>query len=244
MANIILEGHNCYNVSIPKKDIYPPAYKEKYYCRILIDVKSEICCPQIQFVSYESKPAYWTKDELLTAFNIAHEYIKLLVETDRHINIFDENEFYLENKELQIDEMKNDFQIEIPENKENAKILSDTLLLIKESQDNFKKCKDKLFRVIDWGPDLINRYRYNINSVINYLYSVTNAGVVTSYNNEKIDIIKSAFNELGKRKNPNHYNYKTTLNIAQKDIYILEFPKFFKTNLPKNEISKVLEEIR
>ena len=243
MAKIILEGHNYFSCSIPKKDIYSLDNKDKYHCRILVDIKSEICCTQIQFVSYENKTDYWTNDKLLIAFNKANEYIRMLVEADRPINIFDENEFYSENKEFQTNELKGDFQIEITENKKNIKKISDDLLRIKEAQNNFEKCKDKLFRVIDWGPDLINRNRYNIYNAINYLYNVSNAGVVTRSNNEKIGNIRSAFDELGRRKNTNNSTYKTTRDMAQRDIYILEFPKFFKTNLPKNEIGKVLDEI-
>jgi hypothetical protein len=243
MVKIILEGHNFYSVSIPKKDIYSLDFKDKYHARMLIDVKSEICCTQIQFVSYESKSVYWSKDELLIAFNKVYEHIKLFVETDGPIRLFDENLFHPETKELQTDELKEDFQIEIPENKENIRKMSDGLLRIKDAQNNFDKCKNKLFVVINWGPDLLNRYRYNINRVIDYLDSVANAGVVTDSNNENLRHIMSAFDELGRRKNTQNDTYQKTLDIAKREIYTLEFPKYFKTDLPQNEISQVLDEI-
>ena len=97
--------------------------------------------------------------------------------------------------------------------------------------------------VIDWGPDLLNRYLYNINKVIDYLSDVTNAGVVTESNNENIRHIMSAFEELRKRKNTNNNTYQTILDIAKREIYTLEFPKYFKTNLLQNDILKVLDEI-
>ena len=114
MAKIILEGHNYFSCSIPKKDIYSLDNKDKYQYRTLVDVKSEICCSQTQFVSYDNKSDYWAKDELLIAFNKVYEHIKLFIESDVPIMIFQENLFHLEAGELQINELKENFQIEIP----------------------------------------------------------------------------------------------------------------------------------
>ena len=235
MAKIILEGHNYFSCSIPKKDIYSLDNKDKYHCRILVDIKSEICCTQIQFVSYENKTDYWTNDKLLIAFNKAYEYIRLFIETNAPIKIFDENIFHLETKKIQKDEIKEDFQLEIPENNKIIKKISDDLLRIKEAHDNFEKCKEKLKKVSNWGSDLLNSY--NINIVIDYLYNVANAGVVTDENNNNIFRIRTAFNELKRRKKS-----KTGYSV-QGDIAALDFPKYFKTYLPPNDIIKVLDEI-
>ena len=243
MAKIILEGHSYYNNSITKKEIYSLNDKENHHARILIDVKSELCCTQMQFVSYESKSDYWTNEELLIAFNKAYIHIKRFVETDGPLKIFTENLFHPESEELQTNELKDMFQIEIPENKENVKKINVELLRLKETQINFDKCKNKLFEVIGLDPDLLNRQRYNINSIIDYLYSVVNAGVVTSSNNENIRHIRSAFDELGGRKNIRNNTYQTIRNMAQNDIYSLEFPKYFKANLSNIEINKILDEI-
>jgi len=196
MSHIILEGHCRYNASIPKMDFYSRYGKENYHARMLIDVKSEICCTQTQFISYETKPTFWTKDELLVAFNEAYKNIELYVKTDMPITIFTENIFHPEVKKLETSELKEDFQIEIPENMKIVKNLCTDLLRIKEAEINFDKCKDKLFTVMAWGPNLLNHYHYNINRVIDYLSSVTNASVVTVPNNENISHIRGAFDEL------------------------------------------------
>jgi hypothetical protein len=53
MANIFLDGHCYYNASIIKKDIYSLYGKDNHHARILIDIKSEIFCTQIQYISNE-----------------------------------------------------------------------------------------------------------------------------------------------------------------------------------------------
>ena len=237
MDKLTLEGHNYFCGSITKKDIYSLDKKDKHHCRILVDIKSVICRPQIQFISYESKTSYWSQDELLIAFNKSYDHIKLLVETDGPINLFNENLFHPETKKLQTDELKIDFQIEIPENKRILGIINDDLLKIKEAQRNFYECKNKLIKVINWGPDLLNAHRYNINRVVDYLYNVTNSGVVTDSNNESIRKIRFAFDELARHKS-NH-----TVSMTHTEIFSLQFPMFFKSNLPQIEIKQILGEI-
>ena len=237
MGKIILEGHNYFSASITKKDIYSLDKKDRHHCRILVDVKSEICRPQIMFISYDSKTSYWLQDELLIAFNKASDYIKLLIETDGFIKTFEENLFHLETKELQADELKVDFQIEIPDNKKILVKINDDLLRIKEAQSNFDECKNKLSKVINWGPDVLNAHRYNINRVVDYLYNVINAGVVTDSNNESIRKIRFAFDELARRKS-NH-----TVSMTHTEIFSLQFPNYFKSSLPQIDIKQVLNEI-
>jgi hypothetical protein len=244
MAKIILEANSRYNANSDKIDIYSPNYKVKYHARILVDVNSEIFCTQIQFISNDSKSMFWTNDELLLAFNKAYTHIKCFVDTDSQIKIFDENLFFPESEKLQSNELINEFQIEIQEDKKNTKILNGDLQKINEVNNNFKKCQDKLFEVINWGPDLINRYYYNISNLIDYVYRVANAGVVIVPNNEKLSNIKNSFNELKGRKITQNHTYQTNVNIAQRAIYTLDFPKYFKSVLPQDEIDQVLNEIR
>jgi hypothetical protein len=243
MSTIILEGHSYYNANLTKKDIYSIDYKDVQHARILIDVKSELCCTQMQFVSYESKKTYWTKDELLIAFNEAYLGIKRFVETDGPLGLFIENIFHPESNLLKKEEIKDNLQIEILKNKKNFNKLSTELLRVKTAASNFDKCKNKLFEIINWGPDFFKLNHYNINRVIDYLSNVANAGVVTVSNNENLSHIRSAFDELRGRKITNNSTYKTIHDIAQRDIYTLEFPRFFKTDLPQNEINQVLDEI-
>ena len=244
MSTIVLEGHSSYNASLDKIDTFSLNYKKKYHARILVDVKSEIFCTQIQFVSNEGKSTFWSKDELLLSFYKAYIHIKRFVDTDGPINIFNENLFSPDTEKLQSDELINDFQIEITADKKNIKILSDDLLKIKEVHNNFKNCQDKLFEVISWGPNFLNNNFYNINNLIEYLYRVANAGVVIVPNNEKLSNIKSSFYELKKRKLTQNHTFQIILTRAQQDLYTLEFPRYFKTTLPRNEIDQVLNEIR
>lgn len=244
MPRIILEGNSRYSTSLQKQDIYTLYNKYKYHARILIDVKTEIGETQIQFISGEEKSTYWTKDELLFAFNEVYKNINRIIEIDSPIKIFEENIFYLHTIEYKPLEPNDYFQIEIPENKGIINKIYLELQKINEVRRKFENCKDKLSKVITWGPNLINRYQYNINRIIDYIYKVTHTGVVTGPNDENLSHVRGAINEMAKRKDTTNHNYQTALNIAQREIYTLDFPKFFKSELPNTEISETLDEIR
>ena len=223
--------------SIPKVRLYPiHSEKYDYHARILATVCSDIGSTQVQFISNETKSNYWSNEDLTAVFNNALVNIKRLVETGGYINIFDENLFFDEKENITIagNEV---IEIEIPEDKATFQRLKDGLMLIEE-------CRDKLFNVISWPPEIL-KYNYsNITIVIDYMYQVVNSSVVDASNKRYLHNIRSAFDELKERKNSQHHNYLTTLNLAKNDIYTLEFPKFFKSTLPRNDIKNVLDEIR
>ena len=245
MAKIIIEGkHSNFNFSYPTDDNPFLKGKKKYQARIHIDIKSEICCTQVQFVSDETKPDYWTKEELLFAFNEAYLHIMSYINCDNQIDIFGENIFYPKTENTQISELLEHFEIEIPENSKNIDRMINDLLCIKEAQENFKICKDKLFEVISWSPSQINNSYYGITNLIYFISNINQAGVAMANNNEGISLIRMAFEDLRKRKDMNNSTYKTHHVMAQQKIYCLQFPNYFKTKLPKINIQKALDEVR
>jgi len=245
ILKIIFEGHFCNSHSIETEDNFYYKKVKEYQARILIDVKSEIFNTQIQFISNETKTDYWIKEDLMIAFNELHNHIKSYIESDYNFNFFGQNLFFPKfDKEIIDTELLNEFEIEIPENNKNIENINNDLLCIKEAHDNFKKCKDKLFDVISYSPSYINDYYGGINNLIYILSNITQAGVVTLPNSRDLDTIRSAFNELKKRKDTNNHTYKVTRDDAQRKIYGLDFPKFFKTKLPKFDVEKTLKELR
>jgi hypothetical protein len=226
----------------------PPSRHEfNYRFRLLLNVNSEIGSIQMPVYSYESKETEWSDNELLSAFNKAYDHLKTMVEEDIEINIFRELKFFTNRKveKNTNDEAQTNFTIEVPENTQNYKNLAASLSQIEETQDLFSKCKDKLSHVIGWGSPALKANYYAICKIINYLSSVVNSAVVTQKNNEYLSNIRSAFAELNRRTITHNPNYQTTLKLAGRDIFSLEFPKFFKSNLPYNkEIGKTLDDIR
>jgi hypothetical protein len=248
MTKINLTGHLHECISEWADNFIPPNRHEfNYRFRLLLNVNSEVGNIQMPVYSYESKETEWLDDELLSAFNKAYEHLKAMVEKDIEINIFRELKFLTDIKtEKNInDELQTSFIIGVPENTQNYKNLASSLSQIRETQDLFSKCKDKLSHVIGWGNPALKANYYSILKAIDYLSSVVNAAVVTQKSNEYLSNIRSAFSELKMRTITHSPNYQTILMLAKRDIYSLDFPKFFKTNLPyNNEIGEVLDDIR
>jgi hypothetical protein len=212
---------------------------------LLLNIVSEVGSTQVRVCSFETKETEWPDDVLLFTFNKAYKQLKIMVEKDIEINIFKEIMICAETGKIITSELETDFTIEIPEDTQNYKKLSVSLFQIGETQDLFSKCKDMLFKAIGWGNPALEINYYSILKVIDYLYSVANVAVVTGKNNEYLSKIRNAFTELKNRTITHNHNYQTILTFAQQDIYSLEFPKFFKSNLPyNNEIGKVLNDIR
>jgi hypothetical protein len=224
--------------------IPPDRHEYNYRFRLLLNVNSELGSIQMPIYSYETKETEWQDDELLSAFNKAYAYLKTMAEKDIEINIFREIDFSAWTEKTIADEILTEFTIKIPEETGNYKKLFVSLSQVKEAKILFGKAKDILFKVIDWGnPSLENNY-YSILKIIDYLHGVSNAAVVNGKNKEYLSKIRNAFTELKRRKITQNHNYQTMLTLAQQDIYSLEFPKFFKSSLPNNDISQVLDEIR
>jgi hypothetical protein len=241
---IIMEKNNYSMASIPKVRMYG-VHNEKsdYHARILITICSDAGSTQVQFISNETKSDWWAKEDLSVAFNHAYVNIKRIAETGGYINLFDENLFFEEKENIEFSENES-IELELSDDKPNFQRLNEDLAQIKECRDNFKACKDKLYYVISWLPSTLNYNYANINTVTNYLYQVVEASVVNAKNKEYLHNYKTALFELKGRKDTQHYNYITNMNIAQRDIYSLEFPQFFKSTLPRTDIKSVLDEIR
>lgn len=242
MGNIVLEGRfiNC-NSYFKDDNLYFNKV-QKYYAYFLIDLRSEICYTQLQFITDETKSNFWTKEEKQTAFCELKNHIKSYIDTNSPIYLFRENLFFPKMEQNKNDEPLNSFELEIQENSKIFNKLCEDLKCIKDAQEVFKVCKDKLFNAIDCTPALINNYYGGITNLLFYLSNIYQSASYT--NSENMTIIRSAFEELRNRKNMNNENYKTTLNNARNKIYCLEFPKYFKTELPKINIEQVLNEIR
>jgi hypothetical protein len=231
MATINLIGHfRGYECTSEWTDkfIPPDRHEYNYRFRLLINVVSEVDSIQVRVCSFETKETEWQDDALLTTFNKACNQLKRMVEDDIEINIFKEITIFTKAEKIITDELQTDFTIEIPEDTQNYKKLAVSLSRVKEAQDLFSKCKDKLFQAIGWGNPSLEINYYSILKVIDYLSSVANAAVVTGKNNECLSKIRSAFTELKGRTITHNHNYQTTLTLARQDIYSLEFHKFLK----------------
>jgi hypothetical protein len=243
MAEMYLEGHIAYCMSVPKENYQTPDNQYNYRVRLLIDIKSEIGNTQIQLVSNATKLTEWSGDDNHLAFSKAFTYLKKMVDNDSTINVFRENIILYDIEKKPAGELLSEFTIEILENSENHKNLSAALSQIKKAQNCFSECKDKLRLVLDWGPSQISYNYYNIRKAIDYLSDVNNGGVVSGPNKDGLRIIRNAVEELKGRKITSNSNYQSTLSRAKTEIYSLGFPNFFNSNLPHTEIQQVLNEI-
>jgi hypothetical protein len=234
---------NGYTVNSITNDIYPKTDGSDYYVRILVDAISDVFCTQIQFLSYEKKNRDWNDDELLLAYNNVIDHIKNYVDKDITIEILKPNGFFSEQKKIQPNDLiKEEFLIEINEDKKNNKKIYSDLMRINETESKFNECKKMVNKVLDRHTFLVDNYG-KIRSLISYLSDVSNTGVVTEPNNNRLRIINTTIYDLMERKDTQHYNYKANLKVAKDNIDLLDFPKFFSKDLPYNDINTILEEL-
>jgi hypothetical protein len=220
-----------------------PDNQYNYGICFLINLQSEIGNTQIQVVSQETKPAEWSEDDKHLGFNKAFAYLKKMVDNDSPISVFRENTMFFESEKKTAGELLSEFTIEIPVASKIYKILSADLSQITEAKKCFSDCASKLRSMLDWGPSWINDNYYTIKKIIDYLSAVNDSSVVTGKNTDSLRIISNAVTELKRRKIMQNNNYQVTLESAKKEIFSLDFPKYFKSNLPNTEIKQVLKEI-